>query len=241
MKTAFIASTGRTGTTFFTTLFNECVENAWSLHEPKPAFRRRGRQMISRKHKIFEKYYFTIPRLKRHRIRQEEWYVEPNHHLATCYPFLRTVFPGTLIIHIVRDGRQVVTSWLNRYRYFHRQHLTPHQTGDREAEKKWNEWNPLQKLSWYWKTINNIAYENNPDLLIRFEDIFGEDNKAAYRILDQFDNIRYDSGKISELLHTKINKTKTFFFPEYDDWPSIWKQQFWEIAGEAMREYGYTE
>lgn len=241
MKTAFITSTGRTGTTFFTTLFNECVENAWSLHEPKPAFRRRARQLMGRDHTIFEKYYFKLPRLRRHKQRTEEWYVETNYHLATCFPFLRAVFPETVIIHIIRDGREVVSSWLNKFRHLRREDLTPQQAGDSEAMEKWEKWNPLQKLSWYWKTVNDYAHEKEPDLWIRFEDIFGHDNSAVYRVLDQFDNIGYDAGKVSELLRKKVNKTKIPFFPEYNDWPSMWKKQFREIAGGAMQKYGYTE
>ncbi len=97
MKSVFITSTGRTGTDFFTTLFNDYVEKAWSLHEPRPTFRRRGQQMIGREH--------TVP----------------------------------------------------------------------------------------------------------------------------------------ELLDPKINKAKNQFFPQYTQWPSFWKEQFWEIAGETMQKYGYSE
>lgn len=241
MRTAFITSTGRTGTDFFTTLFNDYVGNAWSLHEPKPAFRRRSHYLFARDHNLFEKLYFKIPRVRKHNKVKEEWYVETNYHLATCFTFLRAVFPDTLIVHVIRDGKEVVTSWLNKYRYITNEHLTPWHTGETEIQEKWDEWNPVQKLAWYWKTINIHAYEHNPNVWIKFEEIFNGDREGIYRILEKFDDIRYDPQSVSELLHTKVNRTQNQFFPEYSEWPSMWKDQFWEIAGDAMEKFGYTE
>lgn len=241
MKTAFITSTGRTGTDFFTTLFNDYVTNTWSLHEPHPAFRRRSQDLINRPPSLYEKYYFKIPRIYHHRKHTENWYIETNYHLSTCFSLLRTVFPDTRIIHIIRDGRAVVTSWLNKYRYITNEHLTPYQINDQEAMKKWAQWNPLQKIAWFWKTINNYAYDSNPDLWITFEEIFQGNKKGIYKILDQFEGIHYNPSYINQLLNTKVNKTTNKFFPEYEEWPSLWKQQFWEIAGETMLRFNYRE
>lgn len=241
MNIAFITSTGRTGTDFFTTLFNEYINNAWSLHEPKPAFRRRSHHLISRKPTLYEKYYFKLPRLNRHRKKTGVWYVETNYHLAACIPFLRSVFPESLIIHLIRDGREVVTSWLNKYRYITNDHLLPEHVGDKNVVYKWGTWNPLQKLSWYWKTLNTLAWDNHPDLWIRFEDIFREDQEGICRVLDLFEDISYNTEDIKMLLDRKVNRTQNRLFPDYNDWPPFWKEQFWEIAGDAMKRFGYSE
>jgi hypothetical protein len=241
MKTAFITSTGRTGTDFFTTLFNNYVENTWSLHEPKPAFRRRSHQLLNRNHNAYDILYFKLPRLYRHRKKNAEWYIETNYHLATCFDFLRTVFPGSLIIHVIRDGREVVTSWLNKYRYITNEHLLPGHIRDDEAMEKWSVWNPLQKLAWYWKTVNNYAYSKNPDVWIQFEEIFKGDKKGIYRILDRFEGIGYAPEQVEQLLNRKVNSTRNRFFPDYQKWPEKWKDQFWEIAGNTMQKFGYSE
>ena len=241
MKTIFITSTGRTGTDFFTTLFNDYVDNAWSLHEPRPAFRRRSHRLITRRPTLFERYYFRAPRIRRHSKQKAEYYVETNYHLATAFDFLREVFPETSIIHVIRDGRHVVTSWLNKYRYITNDHLLPEHVGDREALELWDRWNPLQKLAWYWKTINLLAVDRHPDLWVRFEDIFGGDRQGVFQVLDRFGGLSYDRGQVERLLDRKVNKTRTAFFPPYEQWPGFWKEQFDEIAGETMKRFGYTE
>ncbi len=241
MKAAFITSTGRTGTDFFTTLFNEAVDNAWSVHEPKPAFRRRARKNMSGKFNFYDVYYFKMPRILQHRKHAEEWYVETNYHLFASIPVIREAFPEALVFHIVRDGRDVVTSWLNRYRYITNDHITPFDTRDREAQNNWEQWNPLQKLAWYWKTVNNHAFQQNPDLLIRYEDIFKQqDGKEIRKILSQFEDIDYSQEKVQQLLKRPVNKNKHEFFPKYRDWPKRWKEQFWEIAGKEMAWFGYS-
>jgi len=241
MNTIFVTSTGRTGTDFFTTLFNEYVGNAWSLHEPRPAFRRRSHQLISREPTLFDKLYFKLPRIKKHRKHDEEWYVETNYHLATAIDFVREVFPQTTVIHVIRDGRDVVTSWLNKYRYITNDHLLPEHVGDAEAMKSWESWNPLQKLAWYWKTINQLAGQSEPDMWLRFEDIFAGDKKAVFEVLERFEGLDYERSQVQQLLERKVNKTRTPFFPPYEQWPSLWKEQFDEIAGDAMKRFGYTE
>lgn len=241
MEIAFITSTGRTGTDFFTKLFNDYVNNAWSLHEPWPSFRRRSYTIPARKHTLYEKYYFKIPRIRRHNKREEDVYVETNYHLANCIPLIRDAFPNAITIHIIRDGKKVVTSWLNRYRYITNDHITPYSIGDYHNQKYWKEWNPLQKLSWYWKTVNEYAYSKQPDLFLRFEDIFAGEKDSVFKILNKFSEIEYSEQGVTEFLNQKVNKTKMKFFPDYNEWPKHWKDQFWEIAGDTMQKFGYTE
>ena len=240
MKTGFITSTGRTGTDFFSLLFNKYIDNTWSLHEPSPAFRRRSYTMLGRKHTLYEKYYFKIPRVRRQKKHKAEWYIETNYHLSSCYNVIRDAFKDAIIIHIIRDGRDVVTSWLNKYRYITNTHLTPFHIPGHPDQKNWPAWNPLQKATWYWKTINNYAFEQEPDLWIKFEDIFSNNKTGIFNILDLFDNIDYDKNKINTLLDNKVNTTRIKFFPHYEEWPKHWKEQFWEIAEKDMKFFGYV-
>jgi len=239
MKFAYFASTGRTGTDFFTKLFNDVVENSWSLHEPRPAFRRKASKLMSKSFNIFDLYYFKVPRILRHLRKREDWYVETNYHLFAAIPLIRKAFPGALIVHIVRDGRDVVTSWLNRYRYITNDHIVPCDIPGDNAQKHWGKWNPLQKLSWYWKTVNNHILKTPPDLLVKFEDIFEGDKKGCFKILSKFEGIEYDEKEVKRLLTKKINKNKVKFFPKYNEWSKEWQKQFWEIAGKTMEYFNY--
>lgn len=241
MKASFITSTGRTGTGFFVHLFNNHVKNSWSLHEPKPAFRSRAGRLIKEGVKPFDVTYFKIPRLFRGMTAEKEVYVECNYHLASAMDVVRGAFPESQIIHIIRDGRDIVTSWLNRNRYIDNDHITPFETGDLDAQKKWDKWTPLQKLAWHWCVINRNAEKSNPDLFIKFEDIFSDDNSHLLKVLDTIGGLDYDKDEVTKALSTKQNYTKKAFFPEYDEWPDYWKKQFWEIAGDTMKHFGYPE
>jgi hypothetical protein len=239
---AFIVSTGRTGTDFFTTLFNSAaIPDAWSLHEPRPAFRARSYQLIGRQHTWFERLYFQFPRQRWHKPRAETWYVETNYHLFAAIPLIREAFPNAWIIHVIRDGRAVVTSWLNKYRYITNNHITPFSLPGDPAQADWPYWNPLQKLSWYWKTVNELVAEQQPDLWLSFEQLFRPPYADLYHMLDQLPLSYYDPDKVKELARRKVNRTQTPFFPSYEQWPRRWQEQFWHIAGPAMQRFGYRK
>ncbi len=238
-KKAFIVSTGRTGTDFFTSLFNDHISNTWSLHEPKPAFRARSYKLVGRTHTLFEKYYFKMPRQRRHKDHPGKWYIETNYHLFAAIPLIRDAFPHSLIVHIVRDGREVVTSWLNKYRYITNDHITPHHIPGDPAQPYWKNWNPLQKLSWYWKTVNEMVEAHQPDLWLHFEKIFQQNHEDLAVLLQNLSGIDYEWEQVKEIAGKKVNKTQQPFFPDYAEWPRHWQDQFLAIAGDTMERYGY--
>ena len=237
---AFIISTGRTGTDFFTKLFNsEAIPDAWSLHEPRPAFRARSYELIGRRHTTFERFYFQWPRKRRHKRRPEKWYVETNYHLFAAIPLIREAFPNAWIIHVIRDGREVVTSWLNKYRYITNNHITPFQLRGDPAQEYWHTWNPVQKLSWYWKTVNELVEAQQPDLWLHFEALFQPPYKDLFRMLEALPLGQYDEAAIQTMAQQKVNRAPSQFFPPYERWPLQWQQAFNAIAGPAMNKFGY--
>ncbi|MBD3167569.1 hypothetical protein GF324_13295 [bacterium] len=240
LKAAFIVSTGRTGTDFFTTLYNEVVSNAWSLHEPKPAFRGRAREFLQRDPTPVEKLRFRASRQLRHLLRPEDCYIETNYHLFAAIPLIRESFPDAYVVHVVRDGRAVVTSWLNRWRYITNDHIRPEHVPGDPAVDHWGDWNPLQKLAWYWVTVNRRVEQTKPDLTVKFEDIFKGERKGVYRVLELLPCSQYDTEDVEKYLNRKVNRNPMEFFPPYAEWPERWKKQFWEIAGEEMRKWGYA-
>lgn len=243
MHYAFISSTGRTGTDFFTHLFNDVVKNSWSQHEPKPAFRRRSYKFLSQEPSWHDKAYFKLSREWFNLGKNKDWYVETNYHLFNATNMIRSVYPDALTVHIIRDGRQVVSSWLNRYRYITNDHITAfHLPGD-PAQKEWNDWNPVQKLAWYWKTINQRAAQLQPDLYLMFENIFTADKEesAVFDILNAMPGIDYDREVVKQALGHRVNASGRNFFPKFAQWPAEWQQQFWSIAGEEMVKQGYID
>ncbi len=242
MTAIFVTSTGRTGTWFITRLINEAVDNAWSLHEPKPHFKREGWELLRKPPRVWHKVYFSLPRYWRHFWKTAEWYVETNYHLFACIPLIRKVWPNALIVHVVRDGRAVVRSWLNRNRYLGHEHITPALFPDSSVDKDtWLSWNPLQKNAWYWQAINAYTIQQQPDVILSFEKMFNPPFTDLYALLALMPEVSYDKQAIETKLNEKINKTKKPFFPPFEEWPAEWQSQFWAIAGEEMARLGYSE
>lgn len=242
MRTAFITSTGRTGTDFFTHLFNHVVEGSWSTHEPKPAYRRRSYRFLSEAPTWWDVNYFRFTRHLMNHSHYQPWYVETNYHLFSATDMLRQAFPDCLTVHIIRDGRDVVRSWLNRGRYIVDDHITPFHLPDDPAQELWEDWNAVQRLAWYWKTINRTAEVKAPDLILRFEDIFNKrENSAIFKILERMDGIHYERERVLEALGAKVNQSVNPFIPKFPQWPELWQRQFVEVAGEEMRRLGYME
>ncbi|MHC4939970.1 MAG: sulfotransferase [Planctomycetota bacterium] len=239
MRLAFVTSTGRTGTAFLTRLFNEGVPGAFSLHEPRPAFRRRARSWMGRPATWLERRRFKATREGFCAGRPESLYVENNFQLFAAMPLIRETFPDAAVIHIIRDGRPVTTSYLNRYRYIRSDHITPADIPGDPAAEQWEGWSPVQKLAWYWSTVNRHVVAQGPDLVVRFEDMFDEHRSGLWRMLD-FLEVEYDREVVEGLAGTRVNVNRAEFFPSYDEWPRLWKEQFREVAGDAMSEFGYA-
>jgi len=237
-RLAFIVSTGRTGTGFLTRMINEGVPDAFSLHEPRPAFRRRLRAWMGRAPSAMEKLRFERTRKRFLKEGRGDLYVENNYQLFAAIPMIRAAFPQAKIIHVIRDGREVTTSFLNRYRYIRSDPITPADVRGDPAGQWWEGWTPVQKLAWYWVTVNRHIRAQEPELVVRFEDLFDDDRTALWDLLD-FLEVGYEREVVRNLAQNRVNENKVAFFPPYDQWPTHWQGQFWEIAREAMTEFGY--
>jgi len=238
-RTAFIVSTGRTGTGFLTRLFDQGIPGAFSLHEPKPAFRRRSRAWMGRGATAAETRRFRRTRDRFLREGDGSLYVENNYQLFAAIPMIRAVYPAAKVIHVVRDGRPVTTSYLNRWRYITSDHITPADVPGDPARERWESWSPVEKLAWYWTTVNRHVRAQDPDLVVRFEEMFDADRSGLWKLLDFLD-VAYDRDRVLALAGDRVNTNRTEFFPEYEQWPPHWKEQFWAVAGGAMEEFGYA-
>jgi hypothetical protein len=238
-RIAFIVSTGRTGTGFLTRLFDQGVPGAFSLHEPKPAFRRRSRAWMGRGATAAETRRFRRTRDRFLREGDGSLYVENNYQLFAAIPMIRAVYPAAKVIHVVRDGRPVTTSYLNRWRYIKSDHITPGDVPGDPAQACWEAWTPVQKLAWYWTTVNRCVARQGPDLVVRFEEMFDAERSGLWKLLE-FLEVEYERETVERMASEPVNRNAVEFFPEYEQWPPHWKEQFWTIAGDAMAEFGYV-
>lgn len=242
-RSGFIVSTGRTGTSFLTYLINNYVDNAYSETEPKPAFRRRGLRILSREPYWHEKIYFKSFRAYRDLFHDEKWYIETNHKLFSLVPHLRQWYSEALIIHVIRDGREVVRSWINYGRFMKVKSKTlkllPNLAEDDSIRQRWKNWNPIQRAAWYWSRKATVIDSSNPDYTFRFSNLLNAEGTTIFEFLDKFEGVDYQDREIKQNLKRKKNESTSNFIPEYSLWPDHWKEQFWELAGNAMERFSY--
>lgn len=116
------------------------------------------------------------------------------------------------IVHLVRDGRMVVRSALNR---------NPHMSFV-EACHGWN--GAVWRLSFHpHYRLEDLT--TKVEIFCEFCARFGVDCSE-----DAWDLIRGD----------KMNATESFGVDHHTRWPLAWQDAFWSICGPMMRHYGYA-
>ena len=159
---------------------------------------------------------------------------DKNPHYTDSAAYLRTIvdlFPGARFIHIIRDGRDVVTSLYKKG------------------------WVTFQTAHWLWThntDIGAVFGQAQPDghyLELRYEDLIEDDVKAATRILD-FLGLRMES-KLRSFCEAQKQERVPFSDPTRDliagGGRSMWattfglkeRRQSLELLGPQLVKYGY--
>jgi len=107
--------------------------------------------------------------------------VEKNPRNVLRVPYVRAIFPEARLIHIIRDGRDVACSMVPGCGGAEWRHLKP---------PRWREWfvkyEGAVRCALAWKEIMEIALTDLaavPHLQMRYEDLVGEPQAVAARVL----------------------------------------------------------
>ena len=194
---------------------------------------RRGESML-------DVMYFRSTRQRAHRRMDEDWYIENNFQLFAAMGLLRRAFPESKIAHVVRDGRHVVRSYLNRGRYITSDHITAMDVrGDRHATD-WAGWSPIQKNAWFWATVNRHAREQGADVTIRFEDLFNGTTECLEGLLTDLGAPDLDRERAVTMMDRPVNTNREEEWPPFEEWSPEQQKEFFDIAGDEMAHWGYV-
>lgn len=250
-----IVSTGRTGTVFFSQLFNDLYPEVAAYHERGCS---RPMQILTNAH-----YAGLLPKrgvtfawksLKESEILN----CEKTFHLdANCFLYgLNTIAPELItdvkVIHIVRDPRTYVTSHLNFARFrttsFIANYLTPFWQPSpfltREISwKKYFSLSRLERYAWIWNFKNaqmDLLEETSiPYLRVRFEDVFYSENpEATFAKMTNFIGLPRKENIKDRFFHS-VNKAPKKHFFEWQTWSAEQAVSLDMICGERMKKYGY--
>lgn len=261
-----IVSTGRTGTNFFGSFFNDHFQDVYSVHEPVPDLMDFGVEQVYHKKIPFDDAVAGFLQLRRKMLlqlkeKQVKYYVESNPYLSLFTHIIQEAMPHLKIIHLVRDPKSYVVSSYNykppagggKYGAYSkndpRRRLAATDFPDDPWYNYWNEFSRFDKICWHWYKYNQLILDNAPAdnsyLLLRFEDVFNSDSSAScIQQIVAFLGLKLKPGvsmdAILSTLQERKNVSQKTELTSYDDWTAEQKIRFNEITGKLASQFGYT-
>jgi len=239
-KIFFILAIGRSGTKFFSQLLGKS-KNAYIVHEPvRSDFRAYKKAFFSEK-KAYN--YFKNFRKKeiylRAKLKNIEVYGEVNSVIRHHCNAIRQLFPNAEIIHLVRDGRDVVRSMMARKTMTSEDQNTKNirPTNDNPWYDKWESMNRFEKLCWYWDVENRYLHKNI-DKIIYFEKLISDYDYFNKNLLLPL-NLEIHKEIFEKEIKSPKNLTKKHKIPRWNDWEPEKIESFNKICGETMKNLGY--
>lgn len=236
-----ITSTGRTATKWLATLLNQ-AEGAYVEHEPMLNEQDYHSEAILSPNKALS--YIRDFRVREMALRVREQnpivYGEVNSSLRFHIKAIQTVLPSLGIIHLVRDGREVVRSVINRRIQRSRgqaYHSIQPPVVD-EFSARWDRLSVFEQTCWGWQYENSCLRENIQSC-VRFEDLRSSFELLTEQVLVSL-GLTLNQDVWEKSIRQPINITQEYSFPHWKDWSSEMKEQFRCICGREMEIYGYA-
>ena len=237
----FILAHGRSGTAFLANLLNK-ASGAHIVHEPVTEDFRAYTQAFNcpakatryfhefRKKEIFLRTY-SLP---------IETYGEVNSVLRRHAKAIQETLPNATLIHLVRDGRDVVRSMYSRKTMTLQDPVTQHiQPGENDPYwKTWGDMDRFARLCWYWRA-ENIYLRTTIRRTIQLEHIIRSYDYLSEYLLEPC-HIMLPKRLWREEIGNPQNNTGRYQMAHWRDWTPEQKRAFSDICGEEMRKNGYN-
>lgn len=241
-KIFFLTGYGRSGTKFLASLLNK-VPNVHAEHEP----------FSIEKVVVVHSFHGTLNlgnylKLKHYQITSlfkpgTKVYGEVNsylrHHIVEIGEFF-----NAKIGYVLRDGRDIVTSMMNRPVYS--RYIDPLRPSPKKGDAFYREFckmSRFEKCCWAWaeetkRALAKIREKAPYCKFFRFEE-FTCDINALYEICDYLELHEAKDYIKEEDLRKRINISPSYTFPKHKEWTRTLKDQFNRIAGEINVSIGY--
>lgn len=235
-----VVSTGRTGTQWLADLLDR-VPGGRVEHEPIPVEMWAHREAMENP-EAADAYVHGF-RLKeiylRGRRADPAWYGEVNSALRRHVDAFRDAVPGLRLVHLVRDGRDVVRSLVSRHTWAG---AHPVYGGFRpppvdEVARSWEDRSSFERACWIWRW-ENAHMRERIDHLARLEDITTSYDAFHGQILAPL-QLELEEAVWREARDTVKNRTREHELGAWDDWSAERKATFRRICADEMARYGY--
>ena len=233
-----ITSTGRTGTTLFANMLNSSGE-AQVLHEPIVSEQYFHRLALENKNYSYN--YVSEFRLKEIYLRKtEKIYGEVNSALRRNVKDIKSILPNTTVVHIIRNGYNVVSSVLNRKTLTEDDWCYRNMVPDASiiSECEWSKFSRFEKICFMWSEENRWLSENC-DVSAKFETLL-EDYEYFIKIIANVVDINVSKESWEYFLKKKINPNSSYYDKNKpENWTQEQHDSFSRLCGGEMARYGY--
>lgn len=236
----FVLGFGRSGTAFMADLLNR-APGAYVFHEAVlediPAHMRAHFSAAAaesymqgfRKKEIYARMRGTASGV----------YGEVNGHLRCHAQAIQHAFPGAVLIHLIRDGRDVVRSTMPRRMMTLRNpfSLRIQPEASDPWHDRWSKMDRFERICWYWQEENRrlrVAI-GKP---VHFERILSSYAYLCEEVLGPC-GIELEEPVWRSAVNSPQNVTPRHQMPKWDDWTPQQQRTFREICGEEMMRCGY--
>ncbi len=254
-KVVILVSTGRTGTSALAQYLDRAYDNVKALHEPPPSRNLRrdsNRYLCKRLSKDGLARTLTDSRRGLLARVTEPIYIESNPFLHGFLDVFDEVFGCPLIVHIVRDPRTYIRSYINFgvFRgvkglcaaYYPFWMLKP-EFYEQNPATRWADMSPAERVAWRWVTVNGELNRGEElfgerYLRIRFEDLFTPDG-SGLRILTDWIGLP-ENAEVAEAARTeKVNVSRDRGFPKWENLDPGLRDAVLAHCKDMMQTYGY--
>lgn len=255
LRSVFVVSSGRTGTNAIAHYLGECFEDVTALHEPKPS---RNLRVLSTarlaNRKTPEQLADALSRSRQSLCKSlsTSVYVESNPYLFGFVDVLAQVFTEPLLLHIVRDPRTMIRSALNFnsqrgikwfFSRFVPNWILKPELLEVSPEKTWSRMSHVERIAWYWVTVNSHIQEmckHFPDRSrrIKYEDLFLPDG-SGIRDIAAWIGLKEKPDLLDNMLRERFNASRGKEIGSWEKWPEEDRQTVYRYCGKLMEEYGY--
>lgn len=237
----FILGLGRSGTHFLSKLLNK-PSTAAVYHEPLTE----DFQAVVEAQQSSQAAYKYIENFRKKRIylltqnQTITTYGEANSNLRYHTKALQQCIPNAKLLHLIRDGRDVVRSLMAR------QHYTNDGVGhhsimprpDDPYYAKWAELSRFEKICWLWADSNTrLSYDVKN--YIQFEQIVS-DYDYFHEKIERYLGVTIGRAQWQAAIKQPADRTVEHVLPGWRQWDTKLQQSFDIICGPVMKQYGYT-
>lgn len=261
VSTAFVISTGRTGTKFLASTLSRCFRGVKAIHEPDPDLFELGvdyaRGLISREIAAQQLLAGREHICESLHVDSNDYYIETNACLNPMVDVVAESFPTAKIVHVIRDPRDYVRSaysWRVRSSgggmtyYLSDDDLRRRITSDDVDESgcQWQQLNRFQRCCWSWmhhdSLIRTAIAGSERALTIKFETLVAGDLTGFEHVVDFLglaDRQIVFGEPLRQLLHKRVNSNREYLLPAWTDWSQQHRREFDALVGPYMEECGY--